>query len=158
MNLQLRKCRGQSYDGCSTMSGYKNGVAVKIKAEKIRALYTHCYYHSINLALGDTVKNCPVLKDTIDDTCEWTKLVKKSLKRAAKLRDIQGPKSKDEDDENEEYEAMFRNPTIKLFCRTRWIVRADCLRSVIANFKELQELWFLFRNERAHLGNNSSFA
>ena len=141
MSLQLRKCRGQCYDGCSTMSGYKNGVAVKIKAEEIRALYTHCYCHSINLAVGDTMKNCPVLKDTIDNTYELTKLVKKSPKREAKLRDIQGPISKDEDNEDEEYEALLRNPTIKLFCHTRWTVRADCLKSVIANFKELQELW-----------------
>ena len=42
MDLKLTKCRGQCYDGCSTMKGPKNGVVVKIKKEEQRALYSHC--------------------------------------------------------------------------------------------------------------------
>ena len=42
MNLKLNKCRGQCYDGCSTMSGSKNGVMVQIKKDEKGALYTHC--------------------------------------------------------------------------------------------------------------------
>ena len=45
MHLKLNKCRGQCYDGCSTMSGSKSEVAVQIKSEEERALYTHCYAH-----------------------------------------------------------------------------------------------------------------
>ena len=138
MHLKLEKCRGQCYDGCSTMSGAKSGVAVQIKNEESRALDIHCYAHSINLAVGDTMKSCPVLKDTIDNTYELTKLVKKSPKRDAKLRAIQGNTVSGEDDESEE---VLKNPTIKLFCHTRWTVRADCLKSIIKNFDELQELW-----------------
>ena len=138
MRLKLEKCRGQCYDGCSTMSGAKSGVALQIKNEESHALYTHCYAHSINLAVGDTMKSCPVLKDTIDNTYELTKLVKKSPKRDAKLRAIQGNTVSGEDDE---YEEMLKNPTIKLFCHTRWTVRADCLKSIIKNIDELQELW-----------------
>ena len=41
MNVRLNKCRGQCYDGCSTMTGNKNGV-LQIKQEELRALYTHC--------------------------------------------------------------------------------------------------------------------
>ena len=44
-HLKLNKCRGQCYDGCSTMSGSKSEVAVQIKSEEERALYTHCYAH-----------------------------------------------------------------------------------------------------------------
>ena len=47
MHLKLNKCRGQCYDGCATMSGSKRGVAVQIKSEDGRALYIHCYVHSI---------------------------------------------------------------------------------------------------------------
>ena len=137
MRLKLEKCRGQCYDWSSTMSGAKSGVAVQIKNEESRALYTHCYAHSINLAVGDTMKSCPVLKDTIDNTYKLTKLVKKSPKRDVKLRAIQGNTVSGEDDE---YEEMLKNPTIKLFCHTRWTVRADCLKSIIENFDELQEL------------------
>ena len=45
MRLKLEKCCGQCYDGCSTMSGAKSGVAVQIKNEESRALYAHCYAH-----------------------------------------------------------------------------------------------------------------
>ena len=139
MHLKLEKCSGQCYNGCSTMSGFKNGVAVQIKREEQRALYTHCYKHSINLAVGDTMKVYPVLKDTIDNTYELTNLVKKSPKRDAKLRAIQGTVNVTSG-EDDEYDELLKNPSIKLFCNTRWTVRADCLKSVIENFDELQEL------------------
>ena len=58
MHLKLNKCRGQCYDRCSTMSGSKSRVAVQIKSEEERALYTHRYAHSINLSVGDTMKVC----------------------------------------------------------------------------------------------------
>ena len=53
MNLKLNKSCGQCYDGCSTMSGHKNGAVVQIKEEEEHAFYTH----SLNLAIGDTMKN-----------------------------------------------------------------------------------------------------
>ena len=73
-HLKLNKCRGQWYDGCSTMSGSKSWVAVQIKSKKERALHTDCHAYSINLAVGDMRKLRPVLKDTIDNTYELTKL------------------------------------------------------------------------------------
>ena len=48
MNISLNRCRGQCYDGCSTMKGEKAGVAQQIKEEEPRALLTHCYTHSLN--------------------------------------------------------------------------------------------------------------
>ena len=50
LNLSLSKLRGQCYDGASSMSGAKSGVAKRISDEEPRAVYTHCYGHSINLA------------------------------------------------------------------------------------------------------------
>ena len=71
------------------MPGSKRGVAKQIKIEEERALYTHFYAHSINLAVGDTMKVCSVLTDTIHNTYELTKLVKMPPKRDAKLHSIQ---------------------------------------------------------------------
>ena len=56
MNLRIKKCRGQSYDGASSMSGHKSGVAKKIMDLESRALYTHCYGHALNLAAQDSIK------------------------------------------------------------------------------------------------------
>ena len=95
MNLKLNKFRGQCYDGCSTISGLKNGIVVQIKVEEKCALYAHCYTHSINLAIGDTMKNFDLLKHTIDNT-----LVKKFSKRDAKLNKIKNSLADEESDEN----------------------------------------------------------
>ena len=52
--MNLRIGHGQCYDGCSTMTGIKNGVAAQIKKLNEKCLLTHYYYHSLNLAVGDT--------------------------------------------------------------------------------------------------------
>ena len=136
MDLKLNKCRGQCYDGCSTMKGPKNGVVVKIKKEEQRALYSHCYAHSLNLAVGDTMKSLKVLQDTIDTTFELTKLIKFSPNRDAVLRNLQ-IRINNED----AFEDFVKPPRVTLFCPTRWTVRAECLNAVIKNYDQLQELW-----------------
>ena len=139
MNIRLNKCRGQCYDGCSTMTGKNNGVVVQIKEEEKRALYTHCYCHSLNLAVGDTMKKSKILKDTIDTTFELTKLVKKSPKRDTKLKSIQTEIV--EDGDGNPFDTMSKKPTITMLCPTRWTVRGNCLNGIIRNYDDLQELW-----------------
>ena len=56
MNLQLKRCRGQCYNGAANMAGCRTGVASQILSIESRALYTHCYGHSLNLAMCDTIK------------------------------------------------------------------------------------------------------
>ena len=141
MHLKLNKGRGHCYDGCSTMSGLKSGVDKQIKSKEERALYTHCYVHSISLAVGDKMKVCPVLEDTVDDTYELTKLVKISSKRDAKLHSIQAENNSSSSNKDGEVVDGLKILTIKLFCHTRWTVRANCLNGVIRNFDKLQKLW-----------------
>ena len=81
LNLKLSCCRGQCYDGASNMSGVKSGVAAQSCAEEKKALFTHCYCHALNLAIGDTIKQSKVCKNALDTAFEITKLVKFSPKR-----------------------------------------------------------------------------
>ena len=127
-NLSLSKARGQCYDGTSNMSGKHSGVAKRIQEEEPRALFTHCYGHSLNLAASDTVRNCKVLRSALDTTHEIVKLVKYSPRRETLFRDI-----KDELTEG--------GPGIRVLCPTRWTVRADAMASVIKNYAVLQSLW-----------------
>ena len=107
MHLKLNKYREQYYDGCSTMSGSKNGVTVQIKYKQERALYTHCSAH---LAVGDTMKVYLVLKDTINDTYELTKQVKMSPKCHAKLHSIQAENNSCGSNEDGEFVDGLKNP------------------------------------------------
>ena len=74
--------RETSYDGAATMAGLKSGVK-QLLDEEPRAIYTHCYGHALNLACGDAVKNCKLMKDALKTTREITKLIKKSPRRDA---------------------------------------------------------------------------
>ena len=65
----------------SSMSGRRSGTAVQIMSEEPRALYTHCYGHALNLAVGDTIKQLKLLQDALDVTYERSKLLKYSPRR-----------------------------------------------------------------------------
>ena len=54
-------------------------AAKEIKAVEPRALYLHCFRHSLNLAVADTSKGVKVMSDTLDHALEICKLLKFSL-------------------------------------------------------------------------------
>ena len=134
LNLTLSKCRGQCYDGASTMKGAKSGVATQLLKDEPRAVYMHCYGHALNLAVGDTVKKCKVMKDSLDTTFEVSKLVKFSPKRDIQFEKLKAGLAPD-------------SPGFRVLCPTRWTVRAASLKSVIDNYTVLQELWDLSKDE-----------
>ena len=78
MNIKLEHCRGQCYDGASTMSGAKKGVAKTIADKESRAIFIHCYGHALNLGVGDTIKQCHLMKSALEVIAEISKLIKKS--------------------------------------------------------------------------------
>ena len=113
MNLSMNKYRGQCYDGASNMAGAKTGVSTQIKLEEPRAIFTHCYGHSLQLAVGDTPRESKILL-----TCST--LLKFSPKRDAMFDRIK--------------EAISPETTgLRVPCPTRWTVRVACLQSVIYN-------------------------
>lgn len=48
----------------------RNGLAAQILSEEPKALYIHCYGHSLNLAVCDTEKNFKILQEPLDTTFE----------------------------------------------------------------------------------------
>ena len=125
LNLKLENCRGQCYDGASNMKGHISGVSTQLLQDEPRAIYTHCYGHSLNLACQDTIRSVRVVKDALDTTFELSKLLKYSSKRNAafkKLKEQLAPS----------------DPGFHTLCPTRWTVRADSLASVVSNYSVLQ--------------------
>ena len=100
------------------------GVEKQIKDIKWGALFTHCYTHSLNLAVGDSIKNSRIMRDALDTTLEITKLIKKSLKRDSKLDEIKSEAKVICD------EYVGDVATITLLCPTRWTVHAKSLNTV----------------------------
>ena len=110
------------------MSGRRSGTAVQIMSEEPRALYTHCYGHALNLAVGDTIKQLKLLRDTLDVTYEISKLLKYSPRRDTlfeKLKSQMAPEF----------------PGFRTLCPTRWTVRASSLESVLSNYEVFLAFW-----------------
>ena len=106
----------------------RNGVAKQIEEMERKAIYTHCYGHSINLAASDTLQGCKVMKTSLETTHEITKLVKYSPRRQNLFDDIKEEMAPDD-------------PGIRVLCPTKWSVRADSMKSIICNYEVLNELW-----------------
>ena len=105
-------------------------------------ILTHCYCHALNLAVGDTVKSVPLLKEALEDAYELTKLVKYSPKRQATLKNIQEELKIENlnlpvDNANADMESFSR---LRLFCPTRWTVRAKALHSISNNYRSILEM------------------
>ena len=133
LNLSFSKLRGQCYDGASAMKGIRSGLVPRIQEIESRAVYTHCYGHSINLAVNDALKSSKLLKDALDMTREVTKLIKYSPRREAIFRRLKEEKHFEIENDN--------SPGIRVLCPTRWTVCADSLSSIIDNYVSLQDTW-----------------
>ena len=148
LSLQLENCRGQCYDGASSMAGCKTGVATTLLRKEPRALYTHCYGHALNLAVQESVKANCILRDTLDTVEEMTKLIKKSPKREAIFLKVKN-------------DIACESPGIRLLCPTRWTVRAAALTSICENYSTLRDTWNFAQQEskdsemRARIGGVS---
>ncbi len=130
LNLRLDMCRGQCYDGASTMSGRRSGVSTQIAGIEPRALYTHCYGHALNLATQDAIKGVKIMADALETVYEITKLIKKSPKRQSIFKAIKNLE-----------EVTTGSIGIRILCPTRWTVRAEALASITENYNTLQLTW-----------------
>ncbi len=128
MNLSVNEMRGQCYDGVSCMSGGKSGVATRMSNEEPRAVYTHCYGHALSLACSDSIKQCKLMKDSLDTTHEITKLIKKSPRRDAIFGRLKEELASD-------------TPGVRVLCPHRWTVRAQALKSILDNYEVLCATW-----------------
>ena len=63
------------------MTGIKYGVAKVIISRESRAIFSHCYGHALKLGVGDTIKQCQLMKFSLEVVAEISKLIKKSPKR-----------------------------------------------------------------------------
>ena len=91
-----------------------------------KALYTHCYGHSLNLACQDTIRHVKPIRDALDTTHELSKLLKYSARRKAEYLQLQKEKAPSQ-------------PGFRSLSPTHWTVRASSLKIVLDNYAVLQK-------------------
>ena len=89
INLCIEDTCVLCYDGASIMSGSNSRVATQLKLFDRKCLYTQCYRHALNLAVGDAIKSVGFLECIFDTAHEMCKLIKLSPRRNNKLNGIQ---------------------------------------------------------------------
>ncbi len=70
--IPLSFCRGQTFDGASSMQGKRSGLAAKIRKDVPAALPVHCLAHCLNLCSG---RKLTFLRDVLDTVKEIVKLM-----------------------------------------------------------------------------------
>ena len=96
------------------ISSCRSRVAKRIMNDESKAICTHCYEHSLDLAISDTAKQCDCINNTLSIMHEIIKLLKKSLQREARflhLNETLAPST----------------PGVHVLCSTRWNIRAESL-------------------------------
>ncbi|XP_011402633.1 PREDICTED: zinc finger MYM-type protein 1-like [Amphimedon queenslandica] len=126
--ISISKSCAQCYDGTSNMVGVRSGIASLIQREEPRAILVHCYGHSLQLAVSDTVKKIKTMADALDTTNEISKLLKYSPKRDTLYEKMKQELAPD-------------TPGFRRLCPTQWTVRANSLQGVIDSWLPLRELW-----------------
>ena len=126
-SLLLNRCRGQCYDGAANMSGRRTGVAMQIQQEEPRAIYLHYMGHSLNLAVQDICRSIKIMSDTFDTVLELSKAIKYNAEKKAMLQSLK-------------QELSPPSTSLRPLCPMWWTLRAESLRSIIANCQVIQDL------------------
>jgi hypothetical protein len=125
-NIPLSGCCGQAYDGAANMAGHINGVAKQIQLEEPKAIFVHCFAHSVNLCLQECGRRSRPIRDALSLVNEIHNFITLSPKRLAMFENLQTQSSPN-------------LPSIKPLCPTRWTVRATAVDSVLKNYPILLE-------------------
>ena len=104
--MNLQKIRGQCYDSAANMKGHKTGVQTRIRELEPRALFVHCFGHSLNLVAQDGMQNINVVKNFLGTVREFVRFVRNSPMRLDFFKDIQS-------------ESDTPLPQLSPFCPTR---------------------------------------
>ena len=135
LNLQLSHCRGQCYDGGSNMAGCTSGAKAQILKQEPRALFTHCYGHSLSLSVADTIRTVKYLGSIMDTVYELSKLLQYSPKRLVLFKDIKAKISPN-------------CVGFRVLCPTQWTVRNETFQGILDNYSALLELWETILNDK----------
>ncbi|XP_050511746.1 zinc finger MYM-type protein 1-like [Diabrotica virgifera virgifera] len=130
LNINLKDCRGQSYDNASNMSGIYNGLQAKIQEQAPFAMFVPCAAHSLNLVGTSAAESCP-------EACRFFMLLEevytffvKSTERWKKLINEIG-----------------RGKRLKRVNLTRWSARSDACKSLRDSWDEVVTVLKIIEND-----------
>ena len=138
--IDIADCRGQCFDGASTMSGVINGVQAKILSVSPSAYFVHCNAHNLNLAFQDGVSELTNCRDALSLVKEIVTCLRESPKRLAFFTSLQEKTS----------------PGLRPLCPTRWTMRISSVSALLVNYSSLTEFLIEQQTARSDYGAKCS--
>ncbi|KAK3922747.1 Zinc finger MYM-type protein 1 [Frankliniella fusca] len=123
-SLDLSDLSGQCFDGASNMKGEFKGVQARLKEMQPLALFVHCFNHSLNLALQDTMKRSPSAREALQWVHDVGVIVNRSPKRRHALDALR-----------ESFSEQGGGPTT--ICPTRWTVRVRSIMGLLNSYRSV---------------------
>lgn len=121
--LDIKDCRGQSYDNAANMSGVYSGLQARIKEHNELAEYIPCSAHSLNLVGVTAAEACDNALAFFDLVQAVYNFFSASTHRWAVLKEI----------------LKDGCPVVKSLSVTRWSARADALKALLKSLPEITE-------------------
>ncbi|GBN66677.1 Zinc finger MYM-type protein 1 [Araneus ventricosus] len=123
-SIELKNCRGQTYDNASNMSGRYTGLQARLKEHCKTATYVPCASHTLNLIGNCAAEACTPAVSYFDFIQKVYVFFSSSTRRWNFLQ----KNLQDSDIKN-----------VKRISDTRWSARADAVAALILNYKEIQK-------------------
>nr|XP_028571626.1 uncharacterized protein LOC114589432 [Podarcis muralis] len=123
LEIDFRKCHGQSYDNTANMAGKYNGMQQKIIEKNQFAKFIPCAGHSLNLVGRSVVDCCLDAVNSFDIVNEIYSFFSSSTKRWAVLKSFLPPRSK----------------VPKYLSDTRWNTHTKATEAVLESYSDITD-------------------
>ncbi|XP_065683286.1 52 kDa repressor of the inhibitor of the protein kinase-like [Hydra vulgaris] len=143
LNLDIKNCRGQGYDGASSVSGYINGLSAQVLNINSKALYTHCHSHRLNLSVSESC-NVQLVSEVFNKVRELSYFFNYSENRQKFL-----------EASILEREPQTHKKKLKDICRTRWIERIDGLNTFLEHYLSIFHALYIMASPESSVNKDT---
>ncbi|KAJ8887660.1 hypothetical protein PR048_013878 [Dryococelus australis] len=146
LDLPIEDSRGQCYDGAKNMGGHMKGAQAVFSSTENRAIYTHCFSHSLNLAIIHVSSIVTEFSNVLENVHTFVKFFNESARTALVLN------YKADDDP-----ALAKHTILKPLCPTRWTVRSKSLNVVNSQYETILSVLDSLKSKESVTNGLSAF-
>ena len=135
----LEKLRGHCFDGAANMSGSIKGVQKLLSERQPLSVYVHCSNHALDLALQETAREVPIVRNTLQTVRDAANIIRESSKRQQLFESLAAAVNSD----------SGKPSRLQTLCPTRWTVRCKAIDALCKAYSSTLETFSRLRNDRS---------